>query len=77
MELKEMMSTLMGHEKLQVLSGMEAYELPLLLRVDQRPSVVKQLINQDSVPEFHQKTGSLVKEIIAKRVEYGISIKNF
>lgn len=76
MNMREMIDNLLGHEKLQVLSGRDAYELPVLLRVEQRPTVVKQLINQDLVPAFHEMTGPLVREIIAKRVEYGISMKN-
>lgn len=76
MNMQEMMNALQYHKKVQVLKGLEAYELPLMLRVEERPKVVKQLINQEKVPAFHQFTGSMVKEIIAKRVEYGISMKN-
>lgn len=76
MKLQEMVNALQYHEKVQVLTGIEAYELPLMLRIEERPKVLKQLINQDKVPAFHDLTGTLVRDIISKRVEYGISMKN-
>jgi hypothetical protein len=76
MNLQEMIDSLKFNTQVQVLKGLEAYELPLMLRVEERPKVVKQLINQDAVPAFHELTGSLVKEIISRRVEYGITMKN-
>jgi hypothetical protein len=71
-----MIELLAGQENVQILHGIDAYTLPLLLRIEQKPKVVKQLINQDLVPQFHALTGQLVKDSIAKRVELGISIKN-
>ena len=71
-----MISTLATRENVQVLRGIDAYTLPLLLRIEQKPKIVKQLINQDKVPAFHNLTGKMVRDIISKRVELGISIKN-
>ena len=71
-----MIEVLASNKKVQVLYGLEAYTLPLMLRIEQRPKVVRQIINQEKVAEFHSLTGKLVKDIIAKRVEFGISFKN-
>lgn len=76
MELQEIIKVLESHEKVQVLHGIDAYTLPLLLRIEQKPKVVKQIINQETVALFHGLTGPLVKDVIAKRVELGISMKN-
>ena len=76
MELQNMIEVLASNKKVQVLYGLEAYTLPLMLRIEQRPKVVRQIINQEKVAEFHSLTGKLVKDIITKRVEFGISFKN-
>lgn len=76
MVIDEMIRNLETREDVQILRGIEAYELPLLLRAEAKPAVVKQIINQELVANFHKVTGDLVKSAIAKRVEHGIAIKN-
>jgi hypothetical protein len=76
MDLQTLIASVSGNQKAQVLYGMEAYSVPLQLRIESRPKLVKQLINQDKVPQFHAATGELVQSIISKRVEYGIAMKN-
>ncbi len=76
MELQELLTSLETNNKVQVLHGLDAYTMPMMLRIQQRPKLIKQLINQEKVPFFHNLTGQLVKDLIAKRVEFGIGIKN-
>jgi len=76
MDLQEMVAGLTKNSKAKILYGIEAYSVPLQLRIESRPTMVKQLINQDKVPQFHEATGKFVHDIIGKRVEYGIAMKN-
>lgn len=76
MDLGEIVIALEGNQKVQILRGIEAFTLPLLLRIESKPSLVRQIINQDKVPLFHAATGSLVHSVISKRAEYGIAMKN-
>jgi len=76
MDLQDIKKALNSTSHLQQLQGIDAYTLPLLLRIDRRPKTVKQIINQEKVALFHSLTGKLVQDVIAKRVEYGIAMKN-
>ncbi len=60
----------------KVYRGLAGYVVPIVNRVNPNNRYIKQIINGREVAKLHQATDNLVKDLIAKRVEYGIGIKN-
>jgi DNA-binding protein len=59
-----------------IYSGLDGYVMSLLVRMNSGSKEVKQMINGHAVAQYHQATDMWVKEIIQKRVELGMRIKN-
>lgn len=76
MKIEEVLARFEQGEKMVALSGVEGWSLALQLRVTLRPSLVKQIINQDLIPQFHRAQTGYVQGIIAQRVQLGIAMQN-
>lgn len=64
------------NEKVEIYYGLEGYTNPLVKRIEAGQNPLKQIINGEAVSKFHKRTNDLVKNMISKRVEKGIEIKN-
>lgn len=60
----------------QVFHGLEAYIVPLVRRIIEESSPIKQIINGVDVARFHEYSDRLVDEFISKRAEMGLEFKN-
>lgn len=76
MEVNNLVSYLSGGKNVQTYYGLDGYVMPMLLRIDTKPEVIKQIINAEQVAKFHEKTDDFVRKFISKRVGLGIKIQN-
>lgn len=74
--MKDLYSYLLKGNSASFYSGLDGYTKPMLLRIETKPKVVKQIINAEQVAKFHKKTDTFVNKEISKRVENKTAIKN-
>lgn len=61
---------------IEIYHGIKGYEIPQLLKITSGVREIKQMVNGKSVAKFHKLTDMMVNNVIATRVEKGISLKN-
>jgi hypothetical protein len=76
MDVQELSKYLTGGQNVQVFHGIDGYVAPILLRLECKNKVVKQMINAEEVAKFHALTSEFIKKQISTRAQRGITIKN-
>jgi sugar-specific transcriptional regulator TrmB len=79
MQLKDEICKLIANADdsgIEIYHGIAGYEIPQLMKVISGAKEIKQMVNGKSVAAFHKLTNMMVNNVIATRVEKGISLKN-